>query len=69
MYKVYDYYEDEFFIGSANTYAEACYLADEFYEDTDGECDVRIFNCEEVEDYELDDWYDWMDNGRAWSPR
>lgn len=50
MYKVYDYYEDEFFIGSANTYAEAQYLADEFYEDTDGECDIRIFNCEEVED-------------------
>lgn len=48
-YKVYDYYEDEIYLGSVDTYDKACEIADDFYEDTDGECDVRIFSCDEEE--------------------
>lgn len=48
-YKVYDYYEDEIYLGSVDTYDEACEIADDFYEDTDGECDIKIFSCDDKE--------------------
>lgn len=51
---LWDYYEDYGHIGDYDTEAEAREAAEEWYEETDGECQIVIFKfCEAVNGYKV----------------
>lgn len=53
MFEVYDYYEECEHIDTADTYEEACAIAQQRVDDTDGECAVRVYD---VKRGMLTDW-------------
>lgn len=47
MYEIYDYYEGEELIGTADTIKQARYAETAWIESTGGECDTVIYKIEE----------------------
>ncbi len=61
-YYLWDYYEDYGLIGNYDTEEEARLAAEDWLEDTDGECDVVLFAyCETTQGYENIDEYTGID--------
>lgn len=43
QYQVYDYYEEPMLVGEADTLKEAKAICEQFCIETDGECDMEIY--------------------------